>query len=442
MKTRDKTAVQMSASKPHPLPKGTHTIALGIGDLNGIMRGKRIPASHWATVCEAGNALSMALLALDMTSDVWDTPYVNFDNGYPDMHIFPMSPPLASPWEPGVAVCMGRAEGMDHQPVPIDPRGVLIAQVERAAKMGFEVMVGTELEFYLLDPKTGTPRDRGIQVYSLNRASEMEHVLGPIRTHLNAMDIPIEQSNPEYAPGQVEVNIRYGNALQAADRAVLFRSLVKDLAMHHDYLATFMAKPFADQSGSGFHTHYSLWKDGKNQFADGGKLSATGLAYLAGMQKRMAETALVGATTPNAYRRRTPYSFCPVNASWGADNRTVGLRVIGGGDNAVRVEKRDGSADCNPYYLLACEIAAGLDGVEQKMKPSPPTAGNAYEDAAAEPIPTSLEAALVAARKSKFLPSILGDDRLAILMQQAERELDFVAAQVTDVETDRYLRNF
>ena len=415
---------------------------MGMGDLNGIMRGKRIPASHWPTICETGNALSMALLAMDMTSDVWDTPYVNFDNGYPDMHIFPLSELMASPWEPGIAVCMGRAEGMDHRPVPIDPRGALIKQVERAAEMGFEVKVGAELEFYLLDPETNLPRDRGTQVYNLNRASEMEHVLGPIRTHINTMGIPIEQSNPEYAPGQVEVNIRYGEALQAADRAILFRSLVKDLARQQDYLATFMAKPFTDQSGNGFHTHHSLWKNGVNQFADNGKLSAIGRAYLAGMQQRMAEMALVSATTPNAYRRRTPYSFCPINNSWGLDNRTVGLRVIEGADSAVRVEKRDGSADCNPYYLLACEIAAGLDGVEQKQKPSRMTQGNGYEEAGSEAIPTDLGSALKLAKKSDFLQGVVGKDRLTILMQQAERELEFVSRQVTQVETDRYLRNF
>ncbi|MGI9356151.1 MAG: glutamine synthetase family protein, partial [Rhizobiaceae bacterium] len=149
------------------LPKGTHTVALGFGDMNGVMRGKRIPSSHWKTVCKSGNALSMASFAIDMTCDVWDTPYVNFDNGYPDMHMFPIGKPVALPWEPGVAFCMARTEGMDHKPVPIDPRNALVAQVERARKMDFEIQVGTELEFYLLDPETRKPKDVGIQVYSL-----------------------------------------------------------------------------------------------------------------------------------------------------------------------------------------------------------------------------------------------------------------------------------
>lgn len=424
------------------LPEGTHTVAMGLGDLNGVLRGKRIPSSHWDTICKNGNALSLATFAIDMTCDVWDTPYVNFDNGYPDMHMFPLTQPVACPWEPGVAMCLGRAEGMDHKLVPIDPRQALVRQVERAAAMGYTVQVGTELEFYLLDPETGQPTDTGIGVYSLDRAAELEYVLGPIRQQINEMGIPIEQSNPEYAPGQVEVNIRYDEALLAADRVILFRSLVKQLAAKHGLMATFMAKPFFEQSGNGFHTHHSLWKDGKNQFANNGKLSETGIHYLGGMQKRMAETAISGATTPNSYRRRQPYTFCPINAAWGIDNRTVGLRIIEGSDSATRIEKRDASADCNPYLLLACEIAAGLDGIEQKLQPSAMTEGNAYEDASAPPIPTNLGEAVTNARASEFMREVCGESLLEILIQQGEREIGFIDAQVTPVEVERYLRNF
>ena len=428
------------------LPEGTHTVILGIGDTNGIMRGKRIPASHWDTICAEGNALSMALLAIDMTCDVWDTPYVNFDNGYPDMHMFPVSAPFALPWEPGVAMAFGRAEGMDHKPVPIDPRNALIRQVERAKSMGYEVQVGTELEFFLLDPETMLPKDQGIQVYGLERAAELEHVLGPIRQQINECGIPIEQSNPEYAAGQVEVNIRYDTALLAADRVVMFRTLVKQLAGAHGYKATFMAKPFFEESGSGFHTHYSLWKDGKNAFAEGGKLNATGRSFIAGLQGRMAEAAVTGSATVNGYRRRQPYTFCPINTAWGVDNRTVGIRVVEGSDSATRVEKRDAGADCNPYLLLAADIAAGLDGIEQGLEPSPICAGNAYEDADAAPIPTDLETAIDLARGSDWLKDVMGDLTWELYLQMCERERDFynthIASQITQLERDRYMSNF
>ena len=317
------------AKDMHTLPEGTHTIALGVGDLNGLLRGKRIPAEQWPRVSASGNALSIAMFACDMTSDVWDTPYVNMDNGYPDMHIFPGGAVHAVPWEEGCAFCFGRALGTDHEPVPIDPRGALVAQVARAESMGYRAAVGAELEFYLLDPETLTPVDSGNQFYGLTRAAELEHVIGPIRRQLGDVGIPIEQSNPEYAAGQVEVNIRYGEALETADRVVAFRSFVKEIARRHGFVATFMSKPFADQPGSGFHTHHSLWAKDDNVFADPqGRLSPTGLHYLAGMQERMVEAALVAATTPNAYRRRQPYTFCPTNISWGYANRTVGLRFM------------------------------------------------------------------------------------------------------------------
>ncbi|MEM7045354.1 MAG: glutamine synthetase family protein [Pseudomonadota bacterium] len=430
------------ASTKNSLPAGTHTVAMGIGDLNGIMRGKRIPASHWDTVCRQGNALSIALFAIDMTSDVWDTPYVNFGNGYPDFHMFPMTTPVTLPWEPGVAVCFGRAEGMDHQPVPLDPRNVLVRQVERANQAGYEVKVGTELEFHLLDPETKRPRDQGIQVYGLDRAAELEHVLGPIRQQINEVGIPIEQSNPEYAPGQVEVNIRYDDALIAADRVVMFRSLVKQLAAAHGYQATFMAKPFFEDSGNGFHAHYSLWKDGKNVFSEDGKLNDLGKNFVAGLQQRMPETAITNTMTPNGYRRRQPFSFCPTNTTWGIDNRTVGIRIIEGSPSAVRVEKRDGSADCNPYLMLAADLAAGLDGVEQGLSPTEITTGNGYEDEAATPIPADVQTAIGLARDSDFLKGVFGEMIHELVLQQAEREVEFVAAQVTPVELDRYLGNF
>jgi glutamine synthetase len=425
-----------------PLPKGTHTVILGVGDLNGLMRGKRIPADQWPRICGSGNALAMSLFTMDMTCDVWETPVVGFANGFPDCHIFPMHTPVAVSWEPGVAMCFARAEGMDHGPLTVDPRQTLLRQVERAAAIGIDVQVGTELEFYLLDPDSGRPREKGNDCYGLARAAELEPVLGPMRRELAEMGIPIEQSNPEYAAGQVEVNIRYDSAMIAADRVVMFRSLVKQLATRHGLNATFMAKPFIDESGNGFHLHYSLWSEGRNIFADADKLNDQGRHFLGGMQQRMAEASICGAATVNAYRRRQPLSFCPVNASWGLDNRTVALRVIEGSHNAVRIEKRDAGADCNPYLLMAADIAAGLDGIEGKTEPSVITTGNAYEDDSAPPIPLDLADAISLARNSEWLRDVLGADQHEIWLQQAERELAFFNKQVTPFETARYLGTF
>ena len=424
------------------LPKDIHTVVLGMGDLNGIMRGKRIPANRWQDVCETGNACCLSLFTMDMTCDVWDTPLVNFENGFPDFHIMPATRPVPIPWEPGVAMCFGTGLGMDHKPVPVDPRQALVRQIERAVAMGIDVQAGAELEFYLLDPQTGQPRDVGNDCYGLERAASFEHVLGPIRQQIDAIGIPIEQSNPEYAPGQVEVNMRYDSALLAADRVVMFRSLVKQLATRHGYLASFMAKPFIDLGGNGFHLHYSLWSEGQNIISDGGRLNDTGRHFLGGLQKRMVETSICGAANVNSYRRRVPYSFCPTNASWGMDNRTVALRVIEGSDSATRVEKRDAGADCNPYLLMATDIAAGLDGIEEKQEPTEITTGDAYSYSHDEVLPTTLADAIRLARESDWLASVLGAAQLETWLQQAERELKFFSDQVTPFETDRYLRRF
>ena len=208
------------------------------------------------------------------------------------------------------------------------------------------------------------------------------------------------------------------------------------------YHATFMSKPFFAESGNGFHVHHSLWHDGNNLMADNGALSALGRQYLAGLQQHMAEISMVSATTPNAYRRRQPYTFCPINNTWGVDNRTVGLRVILGNDSAIRVEKRDGSADCNPYLLLALEIAAGLKGIEYNLEPTAETTGNGYEDQDHQPIPTDLATAVALARESDLMAEVLGPDLLELLIQHSEREIEFIANQVTPVEIERYLESF
>ena len=424
------------------LPRGVHTIALGLGDLHGVMRGKRVSSDRWSDVCDSGVALCLSTFAMDATCDVFQTSSIGFSTGYPDFHIHPLSRPVLVPWESGVAVCMGRSSNIDGTDVSLDPRLVLMRQVARATELGYRVEVGCELEFYLLDPDTLLPRDSGIQVYGLDRASELEHVLGPIRRQINEMGILVEQSNPEYAAGQVEVNLRYCEALEAADRVIMFRSLVKQLSRHHGYLATFMSKPFYDYSGSGFHTHYSLWRNKKNVFASGKKLSRIGSHFLGGLQRRMCEMSILSSMTPNSYRRRQPLSFCPVNATWGLDNRTTGLRVIEGSSSSTRIEKRDGASDCNPYLLLAAEICAGLDGIESGVSPSRRTDGNAYLDDSSSVLPRTLGDALCLARGSSWLKRLLGKDLYELILLYCEREIEIIGSQVTPLERDRYLKNF
>ncbi len=419
---------------------GTHTIILGIGDLCGILRGKHLQASMWEKISDHGIAMASAIFVFDMTCDIWDTPFSNMDNGYPDLFVTPIPGTLRPvPWAEGTMLAFGAATQENGSPIPTDPRRALQNVLARYDELEYQVKVGVELEFFLLDPETKAPRDTGVQVYGVARGAQFEHVLGPIRNQCTEFGIPIEVSNPEYSSGQFEVNIRYGDALTSVDNAVLFRSAVKQIAAEHGLLATFMAKPFTHESGNGFHIHQSLWQGDRNVFADGHQLSELGRHYVGGLRQHMAEFTLFGAPTPNSFKRRAPYTFCPMNNSWGGDNRTVGIRAVEGRPDAVRVEQRDASAEANPYLVVAGQLVAGLHGMEEKLDPGPRNNGDAYADTEAQPLPMSIPEAVTALRGSKLAAEAFDPQLIEVLIQMAEREEMFLRTNVTDFERDRYL---
>lgn len=430
------------ALPPEDLPDGVHTVVLGIGDLNGILRGKRVTAAHWPSVRRRGIALDNTFFAMDVGSLLIPNGYSGRDTGFPDLQILPRGPLRPIPWEPGVALVLGRAQERDGTGIPIDPRRPLLRAVAQAAELGFSVRLAAELEFYLVDPQTRRPLQTRAECYGLGRAAELEPVLGPLRRGLERMGIPVEQSNPEFSAGQVEVNLRHAPALDAIDHAVIFRGMVKQFARLHGLTATFMPKPFAEAAGSGFHLHHSLWRDGANAFAEAGRLSEAGRHYLGGLQAMAAEASLVGSAHPNAYRRRRPYTYAPVDASWGVDNRSVAFRVMEGigpeDDGMVRVEDRTASADCNPYLFAAAGLAAGLRGMAQRIEPTRPSPGDAYGAASRAPLPRTIQEAMAAARASAFLAEALGATERDLLVLQAERELESLDVEIPPAEIARY----
>jgi glutamine synthetase len=412
------------------LPHGIHTVELAVPDAFGILRGKRVPASAWPGVVENGARMASVIYTWTPRCEIReDDEWLDPAKGWPDLRVLPLIDQLrAVPWRPGSAQVICDTRDADGVEIPVSPRAALQRVLGRAARMGFEVRIGLELEFYLLDPATGLPRHDDIQCYGLARAAEYEDVLAPIRNQLIEFGIPVEASNTEYAPGQVEVNVRYDEALRTADNAILFRNAVKEIAAQHGYLATFMAKVHHAQSGSGTHVHHSLWRDGR--------------WYLGGLMKHMAELTLFGSPTPNSYKRRQPYSFCPQNVSWGHDNRTVGLRVIEGHPSAVRIEQRDGASDANPYLILAAQISAGLQGIEHQLDPGPPTDSDAYADAAAQPLPATVPEAIAALQKSDLAREVFGELLVSVVSGIARHEHNHVTSQVSDVERNRYLETF
>jgi glutamine synthetase len=423
--------------------RGIHTIECCFPDGNGFPRGKRIPTKHFIRSGHLGFDIANIALAWDRKCDVLpDMGYANFDTGYPDMRAVPdLSTFRPIPWREGAASVLCDCIEEDGSPAKVSTRAVLKSIVAEAGAMGFSPKVGAELEFYIFDAD-GSTLYQGIDCYSLTRGAMLEMLLGRVRQELDEFGIEIEACNTEYGPAQVEVNLRYADALEMTDRTMLFKAAVKEIAAQLGLRVSFMAKPFAEESGSGFHVHQSLTdiKTGEPLFASAEHTvdpSSVMGQYLAGLLRYFAEFTALGSPTINAYKRVKPYTFAATNVCWGIDNRTVGVRAIIGHGPANRLEWRNGAADANPYALIAASIAAGLEGVRQGMTLPPIVHGDAYSRSDLAPLPGTLDAALDALERSEFAHKIFGEF-LDVFLVLGRHESALWAGVVTEWERDRY----
>jgi glutamine synthetase len=344
-----------------------------------------------------------------------------------------------SPWESDVSIVMADIVEVDGQPSSVCSRTALRQILDTAAGSGFEVMTAAELEFYLIDPLTLRPIFNEIANYSIIRGALLEDVLRPIRIDLATCDIPIEAMNPEYAGGQAEVNLRYGPALRSADRATLLRLLIRRAALRAGVRATFMAKPWRDQAGSGLHVHQSLWSEGRNLMSSGTKPGSLCLSYVAGLIEHTQRLSLLGSSTPNSFHRRADFSFAPTVVTWGSDNRTLSTRVVEGSPTATRVEQRDAAADANIYLVMAGQIAAGLDGVSRGLQPPPPSTGNAYADRSLPSVPRTFVEAFERFTTDIEVERLLPGGIITAYRDALEPELELAVTYPADWERDRYL---
>jgi glutamine synthetase len=293
-------------------------------------------------------------------------------------------------------------------PVEVSPRQILRRQMERAAERGLRVCSATELEFFLFKDsyeeadakgwKGLTPHTSTIEDYQLLQTTREEYILRRIRNEMRAADIPVEFSKGEAGRGQHEVNVTYDEALVTADRHLVFKNGIKEIAAQEGRAATFMAKWTMDDVGSSCHVHTSLWdaESGDPLMADASHpsgLSTVGRRFLAGQLHAARELAWCAAPTVNSYRRYVPGSWAPTAAVYGEDNRTCGFRLVGHGAGR-RVESRIPGADVNPYLVLAAAIAAGLYGIDHELEPGDPYARNAYEATDVPRIPSTLVEAI------------------------------------------------
>jgi glutamine synthetase len=417
-----------------------HTVECMFADTWGIPRGKRIPAKQF--VKGGGFAIANVAFTWDMQSFIFPTDFVNDTHGYPDMHAVPdLSTLRVAPWREGTAFCVCDTIDIEtHEPVALDGRNILRRAVERIRAHGYEPIAATELEFHLCTPDW-EPVYRGVHCYSIAKGAEVEDVVGPIREALEAAGIEVEACNVEYGPAQVEVNLQYGPALEVADRTMLFKYVVREIARQHGLRATFMAKPYMTEAGNGMHIHQSLAKKGKNAFAvkdaDPPVHSKLMRRFLSGLVAHQKELQAVMCPTINSYKRVEDYSFAPTQVCWGLDHRLVGVRCVVDHGEATRLEARWAAADANPYLVIAGCLAAGTDGLDSELAEPPMCSADPHADAALERLATSLAGAL-ANLDTPFVREVYGDVFVDTYMAMLGHEVAVYERQVTPWERERY----
>ncbi|MCW2290128.1 glutamine synthetase [Pseudomonas sp. BIGb0408] len=428
---------------------------LFIIDANGVPRGKLLHRDELLAVYRSGRPLPSTILGLSINGDDVEDSGLVWDVGDIDCRAYPLAGSLVRlPWRliptAAVQVSMHPQDGM---PASIaDPRHVLVQVIERLQAEGFHPVMACELEFYLLDAKRdarGHPqpaldadggRPRSTQVYGLRELEQIEPFLADLYAACKAQGIPARTAISEYAPGQVEITLEHGDALQAMDQAVRYKRLVKGVAHRHGMQACFMAKPFDHLAGTGMHMHVSLNDAaGRNLFASEAPAGTPLLRYaVGGMLASLLDSLLLFCPNANSYRRFQANSYAPLAPTWGVDNRTVSLRVPGGPAFTRHIEHRICGADANPY-LAAAAILAGIHrGIREELDPGEPIEGNGYAQAKTL-LPTDWLTSLCALQASTWAPEALGAEFLRVYLAVKREEQRRFMGEVGEQDWRWYL---
>lgn len=415
-------------------------IEVAWSDAFGHAAGKRIPARGFLERARSsGFAFCEAALGWNTDGTVIDSlRLTNWDSGYPDVLAVPdLATFRPLPWRPGVGHVVSDVVRHDRQPSPLDPRGVLKRVLARLLALGYTAKVGVELEFYLLNPD-GSPFQEDIHAYSLENANALDPILTDLHETLGAFT-RLEGIQTEYGPGQVETNLIYTDALEAADDSARLKYAAKEVARRHGKIASFMPKPFSEHSGSSAHLHISLWRDGQPAFvSDDGNENDVALHAIAGLLEHLPSITLFGAHSVNAYRRFVPDSFAPATVTWSRDNRSAAVRsLIESTPEGNRIELRTGGSDANPYWLTASALAAVVAGLEAARRPPLAEGGNLY--GSGTPLPESLGVAVALATRDDTIADILGAASVHDFAAIASSEWIEYNGHVSDWERQRYL---
>lgn len=426
------------------------TVILACTDLYGRLVGKRIDAEFFLTDPDEGTHACDYLFTVDMEMEpVAGYAFTDWAAGYGDVHLVPdMATMRTCTWLDRTALVLCGVQ-RDHAPVSIAPRSILDAQLARAQERGLHALAASELEYFLFrddyvaaarrDYRDMTPAGWYIEDYHLLQGTRTEDINGALRRHLSASGIPVESTKGEWGRGQHEINIRYADVTTMADRHVVLKHACKEIVEGLGSAITFMAKPDAGEAGSSSHLHLSLWRGDTNVFAEpeaGGDDDAF-RHFLGGWMAHAADLMVCWAPTINSYKRYQSQSWAPTAIAWSPDNRTTGFRIVGTG-SARRIECRIPGADVNPYLAYAGALAAGLDGIEQRIEPPPMFSGDAYAASDLAAVPKTLAEAVDRFESSAFARRAFGDDVVDHYAHFFRTEVNAYDAAVTDWERRRY----
>lgn len=430
--------------------QGVRFVRFELPDMHGLSRAKTIPIEHAGQYAERGLNMYGGATVLDTADSVVSGTLYNEEVKYRDQFLHP-DPETAAilPWVQATGRFICDTRWHDGTPLAAAPRSVFTRTLEKARSMGFEPVMGSEFEFYLLDGTTLEPLFSDFHIFNPIR-NDWVPTIRRILDELPPVGVSIITANCEYAPSQWEINFAPGRALAGPDIAFTFKNAVKEIARQDGYTATFMAKPFWGASGSGCHTHMSLVRveDGSNAFGDADDplgVSDICRSFVGGIIRYARVIDALGLPTVNCYRRRRPHTFSPTNVSWGLEDRTALVRVKGFGPVESRhIEFRAPSALSNPYLVGAAMLAAGLKGIEDKIDPGAPSKPDAVAegDPDFEPLPASLPEALDALEGDPVSREFFGDEFVTAFSTLKRFELSRFDDHVTDWERNEYIEAF
>jgi len=426
--------------------EGIDVVRVSYADLIGVDRGRDVLLDMLPAALEHGLAFCRAVYHTSPMGDVVPVPG-GLDQGLPDISVYPdLSSLTTLPWEPHAAWCLGEAVAAGGEPAPEAPRTVARRVADRIAALGYELACGPELEFYLCQPD-GDGRWRRYaddpgNVYVVGRKGDPQGLLLHMLRQLRDAGLQVTAANHEFSPGQFEINLGHSGLVDAADRSFRLKSAVQEIARQHDLLATFMAKPFNDEGGSGFHVHVSVNDEtGRNVFGDPGGpdgLSAVGRHAIGGVLAHARALSALLNPTINSYKRFGPDTLAPWLIDWGLDNRSTMVRVPPERGPAARMEVRLGDATANPYLALAAVGAAVYLGVADKIEPGDKLEGYGYDPARAQMLPMRLADALDALEADRELADVLGDYFVTSFLAYKRNEIERFERFVTDWEFREY----